>query len=160
VPALITQAELERKIGPQNLAQLTSDDGSDVADATIVDEIIEEASDRAIGLLWSGFPAEQRIIDLVTADRAVKGAILDIAAELAGMRRSVLQTAEGKTPYSGWAARGEKRLAEVASGKRRARGEAEVGKNDRLGTRVNQASPPRRTVFASTSDDPVGPGGF
>ncbi len=155
--ALITKAELERRIGVHTLAELTSDDGSGQADNAIVDELLEEASDRAMGILWSGFPSEQQITDLMTADRAAKGAVLDIAAELAGMRRSGLQSEDGKTPYSGWAARAEKRLVEIAAGKRRAKGEAEAGTNARLGVRTR---PDRRPIFAATKDNPRGPGGF
>lgn len=155
--AVITKAELERRIGPQILAELTSDDGSGTADNTIVDAVLDEASDRGIGILWSGFPSEQQIIDLVAADAGVKGAFLDIAAELVGMRRAALQGQEGTTPYSGWAKRAEQRLAEVASGKRRAKGEGTVGKNARLGVRYR---PERSTVFAATKDDPKGPGGY
>lgn len=157
---LITKAEIERRIGAGTLAELTNDQGGLTADDTVVDEAREEASDRAMGILWRAFPSEAQIVNLAAADRAVKGAVIQICCGILGQRRAGLQSPEGKTPWAGWEAAGEKVLKEIADGKRRAKGEAAAGQNETLKTRINQPSPPRTTIFASTKDDPVGPGGF
>lgn len=158
---LISQSDLELHIGVQTVAQLSTDDGSETPNAAVIAKVLQGASDAARGILRSGFSDDQ-VDDLVDAlvgdDQAVKDHVLDIAAGLLGQRRPGLLSPDGTTPFSGFRRAAEKALKETAAGKRRAAGETNAGSNSKLKARTNQST--KKPVFASTKDDPVGPGGY
>lgn len=156
---LFTQQDLERHIGPTEVAQLLDDDGDGVADAANVAQVIDVASDMAVGLLRGGF-SEAQILDLAANDWAVKEAVLDIAAGLCGKRRKEFGGASGEYPYKGRRDEGIQTLKDIAAAKRRAKGEATAGINQRIGTTVNVNRDEAPLVFTPTKKNPVGPGGF
>lgn len=160
---LITQADLERRLGgPAVLVRLAADDGGVAADATIVADLLAEASLLGYGLLWNGFPSEEQIALLVTNDVAVKGAVCDIACGLAGQRRPEWVNDKGE-PMMGWRRlQGERVLAQIVKRERRAGGEQQAGTNtltrSRRSARMKDDSAP--SFFANSDKDPKGPGGF
>lgn len=159
---LITQEDLERKIGVRAVAQLSNDQGGTTADTTVIGEVLGEASDIAKGLLWDAFPSDAQIEALVGADKAAKGAVTDLAIGLLGMRRLSLQDSEGKSVHERRYDRAERKLQQIAEGRvRRAKGEATAGRNKQLGvTHNNTREAGKKTIFAATADNPKGPGGF
>lgn len=157
---LVTREMCERRIGVLAWARLTGDQGADEPDDDTELEILEEATDRAIGLLWNGFPSEEQIRNLVEADKSVRGMLAKLAVGLAGERRPHLINDQGKPLYDGWTEKAERVLAETAEGKRRAKGEGTAGRNAMLKASTNVAPPERKTIFVATKDDPKGPGGF
>lgn len=156
--SLISQAELERYIGAQTLARLLNDTGDDTPNAQLLEDVIQGGTDEAYGILRVAFPSDAQIFTLVQNDRSAKNAVLDIAVGLAGQRRPGLLSDDGRTPYSGFRDRGVRTLERIAAGKRRSVGETQAGVNPTIRARTNQ--PDKKPVFASTKDDPTGPGGF
>ncbi len=154
---LITQADLENRIGVTELIHLTDDDDSGQADADKITWALSTASSYAKGLLYKGFQSEEKIELVVAADPALKNDVVEIAVGLLGGRRRQLVGEDGRNPYSGWREKAEQRLQQVAVAKRRAIGEETGGSNDTIGTTVQ---PDRAMIFAATKDDPIGPGGF
>lgn len=157
-PAL-TQLDLERRIGPQRLAQLCDDDRDNVADVGVVEEVIQEASDRGYGLLLRGFTlseAEQ----LVAADAAAKGAFVHIALGLCGLRRPEFMGPDGKPLYWQVMQAGLQTLRDIGSKKERLSAEEQVGRNRQLGTRTSGRAVPATFTFAKSKTDLKGPGGF
>lgn len=160
--ALVTQQQVELKVGSLTLSQLTDDDGDGVADQLVLDYCSEVASDVAYGILLKAYPSEQRVQQLVSDDAAVRDAVVDVYVGVAGERRPSLLTQDGETPYSAWRKRGERFLQDVVAGKYRPKGEALGGENELQQTDVQRKpgnAVPFRTVIAGTRDDPT-PGGF
>lgn len=157
---LVTREMVEAVIGATAWARLTGDKGADEPDEVTELRIFKVATDRAIGLLWPGFPSEERIRNLVGDDDGVNDMVANLAIGLAGKRRPHLVDGQGKPLYAGWSEKAERDLADIASGKRRAKGEATAGRNELLKAETNVKPPERKTVFLATKDDPKGPGGF
>jgi hypothetical protein len=158
VPAtLVTQAQLELRVGVHTVARYCCDDGSDVANPAIVDEVLSEAEDEGIGLLGAGFTPDQ-IVQLATDDASVRGAFLDIAADLMGRRRPSFLDAEGRSPFSQWRKRAEDVLERAGQAQRRFKGESTAGRNRLLGASTNRQ--PHAPIFVGTKDNPTGSGGF
>lgn len=154
---LITQADLEQRIGPANLAKMLDDDGDGIADPANVTWVLTTASRIAEGILRIAFKSQAQIKAIVDADDAIKNDIVEIGIGLSGGRRPGFLGADGKTPYSGWREAAEKRLKEVAEAKRRAIGEDTGGTNERLKSEVRPGTEP---VYGVTSTNPKGFGGF
>lgn len=147
VPALITQADLEEVIGgPLALAQFCADDGSPVPSITIIDRIIERASDEAAGILLSGWSVDQ-IVKLVEDDAAIKGHVKDIAAGYAGRRKTAfMDPSTGRFPFDALLLSGLQGLKMIAQRSRRAAGEeSRAGINQTIGARAKVL--PRPKVF-------------
>jgi predicted aconitase len=155
--ALFTQVDLERRIGPQTLAQYTDDNRDKIADASIVTEILEEASDICRGILRGSF-SDAQIATLAANDFAVRGALCDIGADLSARRRPALLSADGSTPYTTWRRNAEQTLERIAKLQRRAAGETLAGVNRNIRARPNRD--PYPAIFVGTKANPRGPGGF
>ena len=156
--ALISQADLEKRFGPQTIATYLDDDGNDVAEADRVTEVLEEASDIAAGILLGSFSTAQ-ITLLAANDYAVRGAVADIAADLMARRRPELLTSDGTTPYTAIRRTAELVLERHAKLEGRFVGEAvAAGSNQNIRAQPNRV--PYPAVFVSSKDDPIGPGGF
>jgi len=154
---LITQSDLEIRIGARAVAEFSDDDGDGVADVDVVAWALSTASREAEGALRPGFPTAAQVAAIVGADSAVLNLIVEIAAGLLGGRRISTLSADGKAPFEGWRERALKRLREIGAADARAAGEETGGGNALLRARVN---PKRDMVFAATARDPKGPGGF
>lgn len=154
---LITQADIEQRIGAAELVRLLDDDGDGVADSGNVTWALTAASAIAKGILYRAFSSETKIEALVAADPGVLNDVVEIAVGLAGTRRPQLLGADGRSPYSHWRKDAEARLDRVASAKTRAIGEATAGLNE---TVYSNVSPTRTPLFAATKLNPTGPGGF
>ena len=157
---LITQAMLERRVGTKTVAQYCNDTGATVADATIVGEILDEAVDVSVGLLGPGFTPAQ--VDLLAAnDAGVRGAMLDIAADLMGHRRPALIGPDGKSPWGGWRTKAEDVLERAGQAQRRLKGEFVTGgAGPNALAHVTTSLDPPALQFAPTRDSPRGTGGF
>jgi hypothetical protein len=155
--ALITQADVERRIGARTLAQLLDDDGDEVADAANVTWMLNTASRIAEGALKPGFPTAALVATLVAADAAVLNDVVEIAAGLAGGHKPGLVGADGRSPYDGWRDKAEKRLVALGKAESRATGEETAGNNRKLAT---SKSCGRELLFSSTPSNPTGSGGF
>lgn len=155
--ALATQAELELHVTPNALARYLDDDGDGEADARPTEQILLRASQEAKAHLLPAFSTDQ-IEGLAAADPAIRGAVLDIAADLMARRRPALLTADGKTPYTGWRDQAEAYLKSVAKGEARSAAEESAGLNQNLAVTVN--IDPVDFSFARTADRKTGRGGF
>jgi hypothetical protein len=159
--ALITQAQVETRIGgPAYLVRLTDDDGDGTADAAIVTALIAEATATAVGLLKPGFQSYETVAALAADDESVMGAIVDIALGLFGARKQEFHDEQGRGMF--WMRRrdAEALLSRMGTAKQRAKGEQAVGRNRLLGTRVSRNIATDPYVFQSSSRDRKGPGGF
>jgi len=157
MPTLITQAQLELRVGAQTVARYCCDTGADVADVTIVTEVLDEAEDIGAGLLLPGF-SDAQIVLLAANGPAVRGALLAIAADLMARRRPALLDAEGRTPYSGWRKSAEQVLQRAGQAQTRLRAESAAGNNQLISVSTNRTPP--QLIFAGTKANPRGPGGF
>jgi hypothetical protein len=147
MPPLITYADLEEVMGgPIALAQFCADDGSSVASTTIMDRIIQRASDEAGGLLLPAWSLDQ-IQKLVEDDEAVKGHIKDLAAGYAGRRKTAFMDQNtGRFPFDALLESGMKGLRMIAQRDKRAAGEEKrAGVNRTIGARTRIL--PRPKVF-------------
>ena len=153
----ITQAQLELRVGAGTVALYCCDDGTGVASSTVLAEILGEAEDEGSGLLGPGFTNAQVVL-LLQNDLAVRGAFLDIAADLMSRRRPALVDGEGRTPYSAWRKRAEAVLERAGQAQVRFKGEAQAGQNAGVFGVSSNVDPPAFT-FLSTTDKPGG-GGF
>ena len=163
VAPLITQGQLENRIGgPAKLVQLLDDNGDGVADAGLVAEVLEEATQLGVGLLWDGFPTYELVALLVANDLAIVGAFCDIACGLAGQRRIEFTNPQGLPVFDSRRKQGEKVLAEIARAKRRASGEEQAGRNSLLHARRSRNVQAEPFIFAKSGSDPNdrGPGGY
>lgn len=159
---LITQADLERRVGARTVAQFLSDDGGQAPDPTLVNEVLDEASRRAEGLLLPAFSLES-VVKLALDDVAVRGDICDIAADLMSRRRPALLADDGTTPYSKWRKDAEEHLKLVAKNELRLAGErgpSGAGVNRAITIANKPNIDPPQFVFAGTKDRPGGTGGF
>lgn len=157
---MISQRDLELRIGADNVARMTNDDGGTEPDPEIMQKVLIQASSRARTLLFRGFPSNDQIEELVACDEGVKMLVEDIGIGLMGDRRPGFIAADGRTPYSAFRTRAEKALRDVADGADRSAGEEAAGG---VGTVAGEAKPARAQrdpVFAATANDPKGPGGF
>lgn len=156
---LITLAQLERRFGPTTVARYLDDTGDEEAEQSVEEEIRTEATQTALGLLKPGFSREQ-VAAMVETDFALRGLILDIAADVMARRRSEFLDGDGKTPYSGIRDAAETRLKEIADAEARLDGEQDAGSNQKLAVRTNIDRQTYPLVFPPSSSDPRGPGGF
>jgi hypothetical protein len=95
---------------------------------------------------------------MVEVDKAVRGYCCAIAIGLAAMMKPGLLNAEASNPYVKAQDRAEKKLKEIADGKRRFAGEEFAGSNQKLGTSTNRDPIP--SIFQATKGRRIGPGGF
>lgn len=156
---LVTQEDLENRVGSRVLARLLDDDGDGVADPSLVTWCLRTATDEAYGLLRTGFRSDEQIRDVVDTDAGLRNAITELAIGLAGSRKPSMVATDGSTPYAQWRTHATKTLEAWGAGKRRAKGETEGGRNEATKVRV-QPIAAGDTVFIPSSSDPKGPGGF
>ena len=154
---LITQAQLELRRGVKTVAQYCCDTGAAVANPTIVNEILEEAEDIGAGLLLPGF-SDAQVVLLAANGPAVRGALLDIAADLMARRRPALLAPDGSSPYSKDRKAAEGVLERAGQAQRRLRAEKVAGPNQLIGNSVNRDPPP--LIFSGNKAEPWGRGGF
>ena len=155
--ALISPTEVARRIGAQNFARLCDDDGDGTADPQIVDEIVEEASSIAEGILLRAFP-RATIAKLAASDIALRGAICDVAIGLAGRRRPELLGPNGN-PYTEMRKDGERVLFNMTKAEQRIAAEEQQGVNGTIGGGISVGLPAKH-VFATSRTNPRGSGGF
>ncbi len=157
---LITQRDLELRIGSNNVARMCNDVGGNDADQEILRKVIGQASARARTLLYRAYPSNEQIKNLVTADEGVKMLVEDLAIGLMGDRRPGFLASDGKTPYSSFRGRAEKALRAFADADDRPAGEESAGASSVVAAEAHPSRAQRDPVFAASSDDPKGPGGF
>ena len=158
--ALITQADLELRIGARNLLKLTDEQHNATVTAALITRACAIATSVGVGLLMPGFEADAQVQLLVENDEGVKNAFVEIAIAWLGGRKPGMLAADGSTPFSNWRAPAEKMLAEIAAGKRRAAGEVLAGTNKAAIPMRVQPLAAGDTIFLATTDNPTGPGGF
>jgi len=154
---IVTQRMIELRFGSKTFRDMLDDDRTGQADPERVEEVLNEATDTVMGILMSGFTLAQ-VRDLAAVDSALRGMCCDVAIGIAGRRRPGLLSPDGKTPYTTIQERAERKLMDIAAGKRRIAGEELAGRNAKIGVRVNRD--PARHVFAASKGNPTGPGGF
>lgn len=158
---LITQSDIELRMGEADFARFCDDDGDGVADTGPVKSILAEASAIAKDILWSAFPSVALIEGLMSHSPSAKGAVCDIACALAGKRRREFLGPDGKNPYSDWKKDGEAMLERIAKGERRLSAEETQGRNQTIGNRVNRSDDATfQFAFPGTRKNPHGPGGY
>jgi hypothetical protein len=158
--ALVTQLDVEQRIGLSAVTQLCDDDGDGTADPAVVTQVLDEASSIARSILWNGFPSEDQIALVVADDTAVRGAIADIAVALMGRRKQEFRGEDGRGPYGSWRKDAEDVLKRTAMAERRSPAEKTAGANVSVGTSTNRAPPSYNFQFAGTRANPRGSGGF
>ncbi len=157
VTPLITRADLAARFTDAVVKQLADDIGDDSATATVLADVLAEATSIGISHLRSAWPTPDQVATLVAEDPAVKGAFCDIAIGLLGRRRQEF-LANGATLYSPNQAAAEARLKNMAKGADRPAGENEAGANPIVQTRTNRDE--RVFTFQGNSRNPKAPGGF
>jgi hypothetical protein len=158
VTPVITQQDVEDRIGPERLAQLLDDDGDGVADAPLVGRLLQQATDRGAGRLLKAFSADQ-IAKLAAADAGLRDAFVDLFLMFAGQHRPEFVDANGRSVFAEIGRGGLATLGDYAAARDRILAEETKGTNQLLGFRVTRARPPIFT-FAATKGNPRGPGGF
>jgi hypothetical protein len=154
---LVTRAQLELRFGPRTVALYVDDDGDELGDSAVMALVLQEGSQRAVGLLLPGF-SEAQILKLVDNDAAVRGYVLDICADVMGRRRPEHFDADGNTPYTKIRERAEAELSRIAKAETRARGESQAATNEVLQSRTNLTPSPLQ--FSKSTTYPTGQGGF
>lgn len=157
--ALITLAQLERRFGPATVARYLDDTGDEEAEQSVEEEVRQEATQVAEGLLKPAFTLEQ-MKAMVEIDFAFRGLMLDIAADVMARRRPENLDKDGNTPYTGVRNAAETRLKEIAKAEARLIAEETTGPNRKLQARTNIDRTTYPLTFPPSSNDPVGPGGF
>lgn len=155
--ALISQADVEKRIGALAFARLCDDDGDGAADAPVVEELLEEASKIAEGILLRSF-SRATIAKLAADDIALRGAICDVAIGLAGRRRPELLGPNGNA-YTEMRKDGERVLFNMTKAEQRIAAEETDGANGTIGGAISVHLPARH-VFARSRTNPRGSGGF
>ena len=155
--ALITLADVEKRIGAVNFVRLCDDDGDGIADPATVAEILEEATHIGEGILLRAF-ARSTIAKLAASDVALRGAICDIAIGLAGRRRPELLGPNGNA-YTEMRKEGERVLSNMTRAEQRIAAEEQQGVNGTIGGAIS-AQLPVKHVFARSRTNPRGSGGF
>lgn len=160
----INRGDLEKQITASRLTELFDDDedGSvDRFDAEALAEVMSEANDITIGHLYNrGFTLDQ--LDGLSRDRGIRRAAAQIAAEIAGTRRSeFLNPSTGETVYDVLGKRGREYLKGLSAGEYRSRLEEQHGANRSIKGKNSATTP---TFFInrdpSNPSDRDGPGGF
>ena len=119
----LTQAGLERRVGPETVSRFFDDSGAGRANPTLVMECLEEAEAIALGILGKGVDALASRVRVLQKDPAALGAAYDIAAGLMGRRKPEFLTASTTSGqgslYDAWRREAEKVLERIAAGERR-----------------------------------------
>ncbi len=163
--AAATIADLERRLTPRVVVDLLDDDGDGVADAAVVADVLGEALAITHGILKSGYVDDDVRTVLIEGDPAVKGALLDIAASIAGRRPSALGGAGPGNPggpYSTWRKEAEAVLERMASAERRIRAEdtaTGAARNAHVSAGATRV-PAADFVFGGSGGSSRNPGGF
>jgi phage gp36-like protein len=149
---------LELRFGSKVVRDMMDEQRRGQVDPERLEEVLNEATDICAGLCLPGFTLDQ-LRDLAAVDYHVRGLCCDIAIGIAARARPGLLDASGKNPYLNLQDRAEKRLQAIVQARAaRFAGEEQVSVNRKLGCEVNR--PSALPVFAGTTNDPVGPGGF
>lgn len=156
---LITQAELERRIGADRARQLLDDDRDGQADQAAFEEVIQEASDVAGGELLGAFSQDQ-IVRLAAADRGLRGAVILVALGVLGERRPEFVDPQGRPLFAGFYDRGVARLKAYRSTASRIAAEEKEGQNLTMGTRLRAPRGVGVFSFVPTRRNPKAGGGF
>ncbi len=117
--------------------------------------IIAEASARAHAILAPVYSGAE--IAALSGDPAFRGAVCEIAMALAGRRRAEFQSDAGEAPYAKLLESAGQTLQAVAQASLRLAADG-ASANARVGGGTNR--PRRSFVFATSRDDPRGPGGY
>lgn len=149
----ITRDDLVQRFTARRVDQLFDDDGSGRADGDPLVTIIAEASARAHAILAPVYTGAE--ISALSGDPAFRGAVAEIAMALAGRRRAEFQNDQGDAPYTTLLESAGETLRAVANATLKLEG---GGGNARVGGGTNRR--PRSFVFATSRDDPRGPGGY
>ena len=156
---LVERADVVAVCGPRAVDQWCDDDGDGVAEAEVVDDALDAASDRA-GLLLEGWSVEN-VVELVARDRAVKRAIAEVAAGLMGRRRPEFASDQGRFLSDAYLTRGEETLKKVAKGAERSAAQTTVGPPAASTSGASWVVTDGREPFARPSKAfPTGRGGF
>jgi hypothetical protein len=154
------RAALESRITAQKIVQLYDDDGDGIvagSDLATLESTLADADDIVTGILLNkGFTLEQ--LAIIRTDRQVVLSWANIAAQLAGERRTEWLDAQGHGPFDAFGVRGRSELGKLARGDLRSPKEAEAGINLGLEGQFDE----RPFLFAPNPHDPNdrGPGGF
>ncbi len=151
----ITRDDLVQRFTARRVDQLFDDDGSGRADGDPLVTIIAEASARAHSILAPVYTGPE--ITALSGDPAFRGAVCEIAMALAGRRRAEFQNDQGEAPYAKLLDSAAQTLQAVAKASLRL-AEDRGSANARVGGGTH--SPRRRFVFATSREDPRGPGGY
>lgn len=158
--ALERRAAIEERITAQRLVQMFDDDGDGLVaggDLAKLDGTLADADDIVTGILLNkGFTLEQ--LEILKADRQVVRAWANIAAQLAGERKTEWLNERGEGPFQAFGERARAELKALARGDIRSVMEPEAGTN----ASVTVVAPLPDFQFAPDPRIPGdrGPGGF
>lgn len=94
--ALITQAQWETVLGAARVVDLCDDDDDGTADAAVVTEVLEQASD----FVQEFAVAAGATLTAGSLTAAMRRRVAMVAAHYAGARRQEFRDAQGKAPYA------------------------------------------------------------
>jgi hypothetical protein len=161
VPAYLTSADLDNRIGAARVDMLFDDDGDSLRDAIPLNAIMVEAEDLAASWMLKGYPIESVVL-LGKNDETFRGQVAWVAAELASERRQEFIAEDGKGRYWAQYTRAKEYFTAMSKAQLRSPAETVAGKNAGSGGSLSptlQTNQPR-FIFAPDRGSPTGHGGF
>lgn len=150
----VTREELEDHIGAQRVLDFFDDDRDgrlSPREVGKLNEVVAVTNDTVTAqLLSKGW--EAAALNEIREDRSIRFAAKQIAASIAGERKTEFYDADGKAPFADQGVRGTKFLREFAKGEQRSRTEAQAGANATLVGRRSVSTPSR--IFGRDPNDP------
>lgn len=152
----ITQADLEAEFGVRTVAQYFDDDGDGIAEPVIVTRFLAIATVAARDQLYASF--SRSVVDGVATNERYKRLVATIALAERATTRHEWMLPDGSWPYERQKKEAFLTLSNIAKGIERMSSEEDVGGNPQLRSRRRPEA--RELIFAPTSKNPTGGGGF
>jgi phage gp36-like protein len=152
----VDQGDLE-KVARGNVVRVFDEDGDGIADPHLVAEACEAASGHLDSFLLEGFGPEG-VRKLLNDDPILVRHVAWVAMHFGAQGKAEWRDGNGNAMFRAEFVDATKHFDALAKGKARSKGEARAGENVMTRGRVNRGCP--NFVFASSRNDPKGPGGF
>lgn len=162
VPAYMSSADLDVRVGAAKVDELFGDLGTGVRDSTTVNTILIEAEDFAATRMIKSWNIEQ-VNQMAARDETFRGQVAWVALELATERRPEFLAEDGKGRYWMQYLRAKEHFDALAKSKIASPAEVAVGKNKQSGGSLSAAAQPPpapRFTWAPDKNNPQGSGGF
>lgn len=167
MPAYLARVDLDRRIGADRVTSYLDDSGNEAVDAgtetAVLDGVMDEAEALAAGCMRKAGYDFDAVTTFAQADPYFKLQVAWCACELLAERRTEFTDSEGWGPYKMQWERALEHFDKLATGMKRAIGEAAAGTNPQVKGKVSPKPPAGTTdqfQFAPSKSNPTGRGGF